>query len=142
MSTALDELGWTKIFVDLRRTLPCVPIPQIGKIWGLKSLSYSLKPGASKGGEVNYYSEVEELDPMSRTASSSPSSPSRKSRRNILQSRDVAKAFSSPDNVLSLPIGHNMMVAVSRSKMSSFFYKGGRPLMDKLGAELVDEILS
>jgi len=139
MSTALDELGWTKVFVDIRSTLPYVPIPQIGYIWGVNSLSYPFKPGTSKSGEVDYCLKVEELDSLSQTTSSSLP---QKNQRNILQSRDVANAFSFPDNVLSFPIGHNMMVAASSSKMSTFVFKGGRPLMDKLGKELVDEILS
>jgi len=143
MSTGLDELGWQKVFVDIRSTLPYVPIPCIGKKRGTSRLSYALKLDSSQSEEMNYCLEEEENEELDELPSITSPTLSSKNQRNTLQSRDVAKVFSSPDNnVLSFPMGHNMMVADSKNKMSTFIYKGGRPLMDKLGKDLVNEILS
>jgi len=45
-----------------------------------------------------------------------------------------------PNKKLVLPIGHNMIIAFSRNKISNMIHKGGRPIMDELAEELVDEI--
>jgi len=142
MSTALDELGWKKVFVDIRSTLPYVPIPRIGKMGGVDRLSYALELDYRTSGELDCCLEEGEKEESDSSPSIARSVLSYKNRRNALQSRDVAIAFSSPDNnILSFPIGHNMMVADSSNIMSEFIYKGGRPIMDKLGSDLVNEIL-
>ena len=59
----------------------------------------------------------------------------------ILESRDVANAYSSPDNFIYFPLAHNTMVAVAQSRLICVF-KGGRSLMDKLAVEMIDKILN
>eukprot|EP00536_Pseudo-nitzschia_multiseries_P009456 jgi/Psemu1/258162/estExt_Genewise1Plus.C_2640007 len=44
--------------------------------------------------------------------------------------------------VLRVPVGHNMIVAFSRDRISSFLNKGGRPVVDVLAKELVHEIVA
>ena len=66
-------------------------------------------------------------------------------QKKVVSSRDVASAMeasSSDDARVVWPLGHNMMVAFSRTKTSTQFNKGGRPVMDALAKEVVDDIFS
>ena len=38
------------------------------------------------------------------------------------------------------PLGHNMIVAFSRSRWSAYMNKAGRPVVDALAKEIVDDI--
>ena len=130
MSSALDQLGWKKVIVDLRNEMPVkLPIPQrprniLPRI--VKKLSLD-----SQIDEVTENTEELEFDP-----SFTKPSPSK-----VLESRDVANAYSIPDDFIGFPLGHNTMVAVAQSRFT-FVFKGGRPLMDKLALEMIDEILN
>lgn len=154
MSLALDELGWEKVFVDIRSTLPSSPIPNIAKKW-LVNQVFSYTSTSSKDGIVT--SEVAGNSSLTTSSSSTLSSSfcnySNENNHTVttsttpkrylsLESKDVANAFSSPDYDLPFPLGHNMLVAVAGNRMNEFIYKGGRPVMDKLGKRLVEEILS
>jgi hypothetical protein len=59
-------------------------------------------------------------------------------------SRDVAAAVTAPmfEEKLHWPVGHNMMVAFSRSRWSTYMNKGGRPVVDSLAKELVQDIFT
>ena len=63
-------------------------------------------------------------------------------QKGVVGSRDIASAVSTPeDNRLSFPIGHNLLVAMSRDgQLTSSINKGGRPVMDLLAKELVTDI--
>jgi hypothetical protein len=43
---------------------------------------------------------------------------------------------------LYLPMGHNMIVAFSRSSIRTYMNKGGRPVVDALAKEVVEDIFS
>lgn len=59
----------------------------------------------------------------------------------VLRSSEVIETFKDPsDAVLGFPLGHNTMVAIEKHRLSVLF-KGGRPLMDDLSHEVVEEIL-
>lgn len=123
MSSSLDRLGWKKVFVDVRKQMPSVEIPKV--------LRRSSAPGleTSEGGEGNKASatitnKVEQLK-----------------KRKIVQSKDVADAVSSSvDNRVALPLGHNMIVAFSRNRVFTYANKAGRPIVDSLAKELVEDI--
>lgn len=124
MSASLDQLGWKKVIVDLRNEMPIkVPVPRVPRIVKKFSSDQIIEDDNTKGSEL-------ELNSV-------PPSPSSK----ILESRDVANAYSTPDDFLAFPLGHNTMVAVAQSRFT-FVFKGGRPLMDKLADEMIDEILN
>ena len=116
MSASLDQLGWKKVIVDLRDEMPMkfsLPrVPRLGKQWSFD--------------DSNGCDDREEINP---------------SQSKVLESRDVANAYSTPDDFLAFPLGHNTMVAVAQSRFT-FVFKGGRPLMDKLALEMIDEILN
>jgi hypothetical protein len=63
--------------------------------------------------------------------------------KHIVESKDVMAAFRDPiDKRFSLPIGHNMICAFSRGRLSTYLNKGGRPVMDTLAKELVEDIFT
>jgi hypothetical protein len=135
MSSGLDQLGWKKVIVDLRNEMPMkLPVPRPRRIFPriVKKWNSDVTDAESEivADKVKDY----EFDKMSST----PVSPS---SSKILESRDVANAYSIPDDFIGLPLGHNTMVAVPQSRLT-FVFKGGRPLMDKLAEEMIDEILN
>lgn len=139
MSRSLDRLGWKKVFVDIRRELPGADFPKSFWKFGQQSSD------ASDESDTN-------TEEAAATASSSSSSSSRNPIPNlqslqlqnrVVESREVAAAVASPmDNRVALPLGHNMIVAFSRSRLLTFLNKGGRPIVDALAQELVEEIFT
>mmetsp|Transcript_1412 Transcript_1412/g.2576 ORF Transcript_1412/g.2576 Transcript_1412/m.2576 type:complete len:607 (-) Transcript_1412:4794-6614(-) len=122
MSICMDELGWKKVIVDVREHMPVsIKIPKIVKkrSSGLQSSSSDMD---SNNGEID--------------------SSDRSTKLGIFESRDVANAFSSPSDVLAFPLGHNTLVAVEKHGLSKTVFQGGRPLMDELAKEIVEEILA
>ena len=135
MSTALDALGWTKRFVDIRKEVPRIAIPRRlseGLRKGTSMLSKStgdLSAAAANNSEEDVTESMQELK-----------------QKKVVESRDVAKSIKldadDPYHRLHLPVGHNMMVAFSRGRLSTFMNKGGRPVVDALAKELVEDIFS
>jgi hypothetical protein len=113
MSYKLDSLGWKKVFVDLRSQIP------IGM--NMPRISFKDDTGITKR---------------------SNSSISTLSKRKVVGSFEVAESTRKPPDLerISLPLGHNMIVAFSRDQMCTTFYKGGRPLVDSLAKEIVGSI--
>ena len=142
MSKSLDSLGWKKVIVDLRSEIPAVGIPNV-----IRKNSLVMKVKQQNG---NYQHDgitdegfEENLVPV-QNGTLSDSEELRKSlrRKGSIASRDAREAFGSPrDGSLHLPVGHNMICAFSRGRVSSHMNRGGRPVMDALAKELVDEIL-
>eukprot|EP00978_Attheya_sp_CCMP212_P006772 scaffold15753_cov48-Attheya_sp.AAC.3 len=64
-------------------------------------------------------------------------------QRRVVESRDVVRAVSGDDHrTWTLPLGHNMICAFSRSRRSTRMNKGGQPLVDDLAKKLMNDILS
>jgi Putative serine esterase (DUF676) len=155
MSVSLDALGWKKVFVDMRKEVPRIAIPKSI----LPRLSSStLKESAASDSNQSFGSSScedaanDSVDPV-QGATESLSAPvdsieSLKGKGTVVSSKDVAAAVLPPlstkkdDELFALhwPIGHNMMVAFSRSRWSTYMNKAGRPVVDALAQELVDDI--
>jgi len=122
MSNALDSLGWKKVFVDVRKEIPFgVSLP--------RNLSRNFLSQSDHGNSEVINKKLEEL----------------KAQKGVsVESRMLKEAISAPvplsQSRLSLPLGHNMICAVSRSRMSTYMNKGGRPVVDSLAKELVEDI--
>lgn len=144
MSTALDALGWTKRFVDIRKEVPRIAIP--------RSFSESIQRRVSRLSKSS-----EDLVGAAENAASSDSNGGEERaeatasirelrQKKVVESRDVAKSVkedaNDPYHRLHLPVGHNMIVAFSRSRISTFMNKGGRPVVDALAKELVEGIFA
>mmetsp|Transcript_12459 Transcript_12459/g.28852 ORF Transcript_12459/g.28852 Transcript_12459/m.28852 type:complete len:289 (+) Transcript_12459:1026-1892(+) len=124
MSHALDSLGWKKVFVDIRNGIPFrLLIPRLG----------GSRRSDSQDDSSSSSEEIAPLDALRQ--------------KGVVESRDVVSAVTSPSDTESqqqmvLPIGHNMIVAFSRSRLSTLINKGGRPVVDALAKELVDDIFT
>jgi hypothetical protein len=107
MSKSLDSLGWTKVFVDIRREIPIsATLPRMSN---------------SSRNEC----------PIRRLSSNCKA----------VSSKDLCNAISSAHgNHISLPFGHNAICAFERGSFSTTFNKGGRPVMDSLAINLVEDI--
>ncbi|CAJ1942270.1 unnamed protein product [Cylindrotheca closterium] len=122
MSECLDQLGWKKVFIDIRSELPTVEIP---------------KGFIKKRKELSKETEDESASSSSRCIHSL------KRQRTTLSSRDLASAVAqNNDNRFSWPLGHNMIVAFSRTRMSTLMNRGGRPVVDAVAKELVEDIFA
>ena len=160
MSTSLDSLGWKKVFVDMRKGVPKISIPKsIPKV--LRGAgSYSTSGGVVDNESSSSVDEriIEESDSSSSPASSDagsevqPPPPNvepihRFKPKGVLSSKEVAASVLTtalPDEEMAFhwPMGHNMIVAFSRSRWSTKMYKAGRPVVDALAKELVEEIFA
>lgn len=141
MSKSLDSLGWKKVIVDLRNEIPAAGIPNVIR---KSSLVMKVK---QKNGSYQYDGNTEDFEEnlvpvQNGTLSDSEELRTSLRRKGVIASRDAREAFGSPrDGSLHLPVGHNMICAFSRGRVSSHMNRGGRPVMDALAKELVDEIL-
>ncbi len=139
MSESLDKLGWKKVIVDLRNEMPIkLPHPRrfVKKFSSEINDSQIIDEGSSS---INSSIRSCNSDKCSEFGEKMATLSSVDS--NILESRDVANAYSTSDDVIAFPLGHNTMVAVEQSRLT-FVFKGGRPLMDRLAKEMIDEILN
>jgi hypothetical protein len=153
MSTALDSLGWKKIFVDMRKEVPRITIPKTSILPKKLLLSRGLGAGTdttnesttvSNGDVVAEDSPEDDKDENESGESEQVEPIHRLKERGIVSSKDVAAAVQLPDNEIAFhwPMGHNMMVAFSRSRLSTYINKAGRPVVDALAAEILQEIFS
>ena len=112
------------MFVDLRKETPSVEIP--------KSLHARLRRTFSDS----------EMERENSTSSDPACLQSLKSKK-VVPSKEIASVVKrTTDNRLHLPLGHNMMVAFSRSPVSTYMNRGGRPVVDGLAKELVHDMFS
>ena len=144
MSSSLDKLGWKKVFVDIRKEMPSVEIPE-----KLRFLVQKKESSDSDGGAAALSGSNHSRDSQNSTASGEEHSENAQSlqalkKQKVVGSKDIANAVGGAiaDNRVALPIGHNMIVAFSRSRLTTFVNKGGRPVVDALAKELVDDIFS
>jgi hypothetical protein len=122
MSTGMDELGWKKVIVDVREHMPSIRIPKM-----VKRKSSSLHSLSIDG---------------DNSSADSHSSESSTAGLGVVESRSIANFYSSASDVLPFPLGHNTLVAVEKHGLSNSVFKGGRPVMDGLAKEIVEEILA
>jgi len=146
MSNALDSLGWKKVFVDVRNEIPIsVNLPRNISLKRLSNSNVSDKStscsdefndntmNSNNSNEVTGGQQNKKIPPPIRQLK----------QKRVVESRDVFSAVSLPDdNKLSFPLGHNMIVALSRSRISALINKGGRKVVDALAKELVEDIFS
>jgi hypothetical protein len=135
MSTSLDALGWKKVFIDVRKEIPNIALPR-----SFRRLNNN-GTNTSSSGNGNGNPGDEEMDDSSERLKQIDLL----RQRGVVGSRDVAAAVTAPmfdDEKLHWPVGHNMMVAFSRSRWSTYMNKGGRPVVDLLAKELVQDIFT
>lgn len=135
MSQTLDALGWTKVFIDVRKSIPLPGIPKPS--WILPPPNSSLdhliqeRSGAVTGSASN--DTTEQSADATATAKSAHG-------ECVVTSRELAQSTSVGDS-LHFPLGHTVMVANSKSERYSKLNSQGRPVMDKLAEDMVRDVL-
>lgn len=142
MSKALDSLGWKKIIVDLRPEIPAISLPRVVRKSSIV-IESKMRRGTYDGIGSEDLGEVgEDLPHNNGTLADSQVLRASLRRKESIASRDAKEAFGSPrDGSLHLPVGHNMICAFSRGRVSSHMNRGGRPVMDALAKEIVNGML-
>jgi len=116
MSNKMDALGWTKVFIDVRDKIP-----------GPRLQRLTLKKQLSRRQVWNNFLDKELLS--SKTYDNM-----------IVTSQDLARLMNGSETV-GFPIGHQVMMANSKSKIYVDMTADGQPVMDKLAKDLVHSIL-
>eukprot|EP00529_Nitzschia_sp_RCC80_P017648 CAMPEP_0113464796 /NCGR_PEP_ID=MMETSP0014_2-20120614/13389_1 /TAXON_ID=2857 /ORGANISM="Nitzschia sp." /LENGTH=843 /DNA_ID=CAMNT_0000356895 /DNA_START=70 /DNA_END=2601 /DNA_ORIENTATION=- /assembly_acc=CAM_ASM_000159 len=138
MSSSLDKLGWKKVFVDVRKEMPSVEIPKVLRRSGTPSSETSSDNGDHGAAEG---SNNEEAAAATAAATTVTNKVEQLKKQKVVGSKDIADAVSSfVDNRVSLPLGHNMIVAFSRNRVFTYANKAGRPIVDSLAKELVEDV--
>ena len=132
MSQSLDTLGWKKIFVDARKNMPKIPL------FGLSSRSNSTIMEEDSSSSEDFDENNVEDDRQARTDHIELLR-----QKGVVESKHLASAVTAPlfDEHFHWPVGHNMMVAFSRSRLSTYLNKAGRPVVDSIAKNLVREML-
>ena len=114
MSFKLDLLGWEKYFVDVREYIPCHSI--------------SLPSFMKKNKREQWQKFLED----------------RRSSRDgdavSVHSKELLTLMTGSDRI-GVPVGHQVMVANSKSESYSKFTENGRPVMDYLADVMVKSLL-
>lgn len=124
MSQSLDALGWTKVFVDMRDS---IPVPGLRKPSWMRpnSLDDLIKQreGVCDDSEGEGSNEVKNKSLRTNTS-------------RMLTSQDLSRSTAAGDSI-NVPLGHTVMVANSKSEAYKQINFQGRPVMDKLAHDIV-----
>lgn len=116
MSTKLDSLGWTKVFVDVRER---IPMPSV-RLPGMRR--------RNSRSELNeFVAERRESGAFNETGV-------------LIESRELVTLMN-PTERLHFPLGHTVMVANSKSDWYAKLNEQGKPVMDMLASGLVEDML-
>ena len=116
MSQSLDALGWTKVFVDMRDS---IPVP------GLRKPAWMCQNS---------------LDDLIKQRSAENNKGDKLTNR-MLTSQDLSRSTATGDS-FNVPLGHTVMVANSKSEVYKQMNFQGRPVMDKLAHDIVDDVFT
>lgn len=106
----LDALGWTKVFCDVRESLPAIPLP----------LFQNPKP--------------ENLLVSFRDVAASA--------ERVATSKELHDLLTKPSrDKWHFPAGHSVLVANSRNDLYSTINKWGRPVMDRLARDILNDLV-
>jgi len=131
MSKSLDSLGWKKVFVDVRHLSPIKHIrPPLSKRNSRRELCESI---SSKTLSCTQGSNLS--DDLSDTSSTT-----KMSFDTEFESGELAKLLSKGDSI-SIPVGHTVMIANSKSKFSARMNAGGKSVMNSFAQDFVQEML-
>ncbi len=119
MSIKLDASGWEKVFIDVREY---IPLP------GFAFPSFMKKSSRQKWNEF-----------LQSKVSVGEGDGEEKKQGELfvnVQSKELEKFMTGSDRI-DVPVGHQVMVANSKSDAYSNFTKNGRPVMDDLSRKMV-----
>ena len=130
MSNKLDALGWHKVFIDTRDR---IPIPS----FKLYNMFRNKKTHRQKWNEFVQSKKVDEKKSSTQETIDDDG--------NLIvatiNSKDIYKYLNNNDR-LQVPAGHSVLVANSKNEVYQEFSAQGRPVMDKLTRDVLNEILN
>jgi len=144
MSQSLDSLGWTKVFIDVRDR---IPVPGLTRPAWLRPVCGSLDDLIRERTGLQFRS----LQPSSSGANgddqttsnngdASKNSSESETSDCILTSQELAQSTNAGDS-FDFPLGHTVMIANSKSEGYTRINSQGRPVMDNLAEEMVNDVL-
>jgi len=133
MSQSLDKLGWTKVFIDVRKGLPVSGITP--PTW-LRSIS----SGSTLDNLIRERRRLQFRSLTNDHNSERNNDETKMAAECILTSQELAQSTYSDS--INVPLGHSVMVANSKTERYAQFNKAGQPVMDKLARDLIRDILS
>jgi hypothetical protein len=142
MSQSLDSLGWTKVFIDVRDYLPVTGMS--APSW-LRSSSGTLDDIIRERTRMNLRSpvmsdDIEGVDDVGDGGGRGSDATTDTCAGCIITSQELARSTHVSDS-MDLPLGHAVMVANSKNERYSQLNSAGRPVMDKLAKDIIDDIL-
>jgi len=136
MSQSLDALGWTKVFVDMRDS---IPVPGLRKpSWMCPNSLDDLIKQREKVPDSAEEGIAEDANNKSRNVKAKQSGAN---TNRVLTSQDLSRSTAAADSI-NIPLGHTVMVANSKSEAYKQMNFQGRPVMDKLAHDIVDDVLT
>jgi len=151
MSRSLDALGWKKVFVDPRKIVPKLSNPiRKTAVTALARLNLSSSSGSDGESLMDSDHEEESSEHSHRGDDDdedlNSADISRLKARGVARSREIFQAVTAPpeasEQPFHWPFGHNMIVAMSRNSVYTYLNKAGRPIVDALATQLVDDIVT
>ena len=122
MSQSLDALGWTKVFIDVRNRIPIPGIPKPS--WRLLPFSSALSTILPEADTA-----LEDLIHSRGTSKESTK----------VTSKELVKSTNAGETV-HFPMGHTVMVANSKSDSYTKLNYQGRPVMDNLAEDMLNDV--
>lgn len=153
MSNKLDALGWQKIFIDSRDMNPIPTIPKglyrpnknknnSDHTLGLNSCGHVLEIKDHYAGQLSTRNDTSISDDSQQSSVRELSTKDCSIDSNtVLESKEVKLYMTTRNPKLHIPVGHSMLIANSKSKGAEKFYARGRPIVDELAKNLVNELL-
>jgi hypothetical protein len=158
-SKRLDQLGWTKVLVDVREH-----VPSVSMLWSSSSSSSSSSLSANDDDDDDDESENSIRDvPLKENDSpkqvwtahellttfgtgllkeSTPTTSGGGGGGGGSGSNNIGRlssVLSSPPP-LRIPLGHNVMIANAKDGLNRWLTRGGRPVMDWLSTSIVETL--
>lgn len=123
LASNLDNVGWIKVFCDVRPHLIGIRIPR----W--------LWPGrTSTGSSIPTTCHAESIEP--------PGDNQQDRMGVAISGGEILEQLGTYDNQeIHIPFGHTQLVANSKNEWYAKWNAGGRPIMDQLASELLDDLL-
>lgn len=146
MSQSLDALGWTKVFIDVRDRIPVRALAKpvwmrrpCGSLDDLIRERVGLSFTSLQPTDTNDETATSNNDDAADSAARSRP-PKVQTEQCILTSQELAQSTSAGDSI-NFPLGHTVMIANSKNERYTQLNSQGRPVMDRLAEDMVNDVL-
>ena len=135
MSVMLDALGWEKVFVDLRPFIPTLSIMNPSR--NLTTLQTTNNNDTTTTATTTTTCKREIWNDFFQQRSSV----SKKEKKTWIVSQEIMSYLCQSQNY-HIPLGHFVIIANTRNKIVRAISSGGRPTVEYISAQIINDILS